>query len=88
VAERTLAAAAELLEDVVVVSDDEAFRSILLLMERAKVMAEPAASCTLAAAERVRERLGDQVVLLLCGGNLSFTDLMVWQERFDEPATA
>jgi threonine dehydratase len=82
VSEHTLAAASELLEDVVVVSDAEAFRSILQLMERAKVMAEPAASCTVAAAERVRDRIGDHAVFLLCGGNLSFTDLMVWQERF------
>jgi threonine dehydratase len=51
-------------------------------MERAKVMAEPAASCTVAAAERVGDRLGEHTVLLLCGGNLSFTDLMRWQERF------
>jgi threonine dehydratase len=82
VSERTLAAARALLEDVVVVSDAEAFSSILLLMERAKVMAEPAASCTVAAAERVRDRLGGRAVLLLCGGNLSFTDLMDWQQRF------
>jgi threonine dehydratase len=82
VAERTLAAAAELLEDVVVVSDAEAFASILLLMERAKVMTEPAAACTVAAAERVVDRVGDHVVVLLCGGNLSFTDLMEWRERF------
>ncbi len=86
VSEHTLAAASELLEDVVVVSDAEAFHSILLLMERAKVMAEPAAACTLAAAERVRDRIGGSIVLLLCGGNLSFTDLMEWRERFEEPA--
>ncbi len=82
VSEATLAAAQELLEEVVVVSDEEAFRAILTLMERAKVMAEPAASCTLAGAERVRSRLGGHVVLLLCGGNLSFADLMDWQDRF------
>ena len=82
VSQRTLAAAGELLDDVVVVSDAEAFDAILLLLERAKVMAEPAASCTVAAAERLRDRLGGHVVLLLCGGNLSFGDLMEWRERF------
>jgi threonine dehydratase len=82
VSERTLAAAAELLDDVVVVPDPMAFRAIPLLMEAAKVVAEPAASCTLAAADVLADRLGDHVVLVLCGGNVSFCDLVAWQERF------
>jgi threonine dehydratase len=82
VSERTLAAARELLEDVVVVADGEAFRAIHLLLERAKVLAEPAASCTVPAAERLRERLGEHVVLVLCGGNVSMSDLRLWEERF------
>ncbi len=82
VSETTLAAARSLLERVVVVPDAEAYRAIGLLMERAKVLAEPAAACTLAAARRVADRLGEHVVLILCGGNVSLADLVAWSKRF------
>lgn len=82
VSEGTLAAARAHLEDVVVVHDAAAVAALVLLLERAKVLAEPAASCTLAAAEAVRARLGDHVVLVLCGGNATLTDIAAWRERF------
>lgn len=82
VSERTLAAARELLADVVVVSDRAAFRAIPLLLERAKVLAEPAASCTVPAAEALGDLLGGHVVLVLCGGNVSFRDLIAWEQTF------
>jgi len=60
------------------VSDREAFEAGRFLLERAKINAELAASCTLAAARRVASSFatGDHVVLLICGGNVSFDD---WQ---------
>lgn len=82
VSEGTLAAAQAWLEDVVVVSDAAAVAALVLLLERAKILAEPAASCTLAAAESVRGRLGEHVVLVLCGGNASLADVAAWRERF------
>lgn len=62
------------------VSDREAFESARFLLERQKINAELAASCTLAAARRVRERFSpdDHVVLLICGGNLSFDDWLTY----------
>jgi threonine dehydratase len=78
----TLAAAREWLEDVVVVPDAAAVEALVLILERAKVLTEPAASCTLAAAEAVRGRLGEHVVLVLCGGNASLDDIAAWRERF------
>jgi len=47
-----------------------------LILERLKVLTEPAASCTLAAAERLREHFSSErhVVLILCGGNISAED--------------
>jgi threonine dehydratase len=41
------------------------------LLERLKVLAEPAASCTLAAADRLQHNFSPErhVVLVLCGGN-------------------
>jgi len=82
VAEDTLEAAGRYLEDVIVVEDAEAFAGIDVLMHRAKVVVEPAAGCTLAAARRVAPRLGPEVALILCGGNVSLGDLTVWSEEF------
>lgn len=72
--------AKEAVEDVIVVSDAAAFASLRLLLERAKLLTEPAAACTLAAAETQSHRFGvdDHVVLVLCGGNVSFTDLVTF----------
>jgi len=75
--EETLELARRYLESVTVVSDREALDSLVLLLERTKLLTEPAASCTLAAAERLRDRFGPDrhVVLILCGGNIAISDL-------------
>jgi threonine dehydratase len=75
--EATLALAREHLESVTVVSDADAIAAMRLLLERAKVLTEPAASCTLAAADRLRASFGPdrQVVLFLCGGNVAADDV-------------
>ena len=77
VSDRTLALAREYLESVTVVPDSEAVGALRFLLERAKVLTEPAASCTLAAAERLRGKFtaASQVVLVLCGGNVAVDDL-------------
>jgi threonine dehydratase len=80
VAERTLELAQRLLEGVTVVSDAEAIDALRFLLERVKVFTEPAASCTLAAAERLRDHFSpdSNVVLLLCGGNMCVDDFCQW----------
>lgn len=85
VAADALAVAEAQLEDVVVVSDREAYEAQAFLLERAKLVTELAASCTLAAARRVRERLGARVALILCGGNVSVEELHALRERFGAP---
>ncbi len=55
VSEFTLAAVREMVEEVVVVSDQESVDELFFLLERCKVLAEPAAACCLAAANRHRE---------------------------------
>jgi threonine dehydratase len=69
--ERTFAMARQLTEGVVVVPDSEAMDALVFLLERLKVFTEPAASCTLAAAERLRAQFSADrhVVLVLGGGN-------------------
>jgi threonine dehydratase len=75
--ELTLAMAQSLLESVTVVSDAEALAALRFLLERLKVLTEPAASCTLAAAERLKDQFSKErhVVLVLCGGNMPCEDL-------------
>ncbi len=75
--EMTFAMAQSLLESVTVVSDVEALAALRFLLERLKVLTEPAASCTLAAADRLKDQFSKErhVVLLLCGGNMPFEDL-------------
>ena len=75
--QETLELARQYLESVTVVSDREALDSLVLLLERTKLLTEPAASCTLAAAGRLRENFGPDhhVALILCGGNIAVADL-------------
>lgn len=71
-------------ERYVVVSDAAAYEAGRFLLERAKINAELAASCTLAAARQVRHRFApdDHVVLLICGGNVSLDDWCDYRTRF------
>ena len=76
----TLDAAQKRLESVTVVTDEEAVDALRFILERLKVLTEPAASCTLAAAEKLRPNLGSHVVLVLCGGNLALDDLCSYKK--------
>jgi threonine dehydratase len=84
VSEFTLGAVRRLAREVVVVPDAEAVAEVVWLLERAKVLTEPAAACCLASALRQRDRLrpDDHVVLLLCGGNVSAADVCGFRQRF------
>jgi len=77
VSQLTFDLARKYLSDVTVVDDDEAVKELFFLLKHAKVLTEPAASCTLAAAERLRENFTPEshIVLILCGGNIGLSDL-------------
>jgi threonine dehydratase len=80
----TLGHVRELVREVTVVDDAATVAALTFILERTKYLVEPAAACCLVAAEQHRERFraGDQVVLLLCGGNVSLEDLCTFQQRF------
>lgn len=84
VSEATLAFAREHLASITVVPDQEAVEALKILLERAKVLTEPAASCTLAAAIRMREHFQPDrhIVLILCGGNLGVDGLCEYHAKF------
>lgn len=77
VTDLTLALAQKYLEGVTVVTDQEAVESLVFIAERLKVLTEPAASCTLAAAQKLRSNFtpDSHVVLIFCGGNVSLADV-------------
>jgi threonine dehydratase len=77
VSDTTLAIAQQNLESVTVVTDEEAVAALHLIAERLKVITEPAASCTLAAAEKLKTNFtpDSHLVLVLCGGNTSISDI-------------
>lgn len=80
VSSATLALAKKNLESITVVPDAEAVHALQFILERLKVLTEPAASCTLAAALRLKEHFNKQnnLVLIFCGGNVSVKDLCGW----------
>ena len=84
VSERTLAIVRDAVEEVLVVPDAEAVRGVQMLIEQAKVVTEPAAGCTLAAALRLKDRLprDARLALILCGGNVTLNDIERWRGRF------
>ena len=77
VSNATLALTQKNLQSVTLVTDAEAVEALQYIAERLKVLTEPSASCTLAAAEKLRGNFTPEskVVLILCGGNLSIADL-------------
>lgn len=70
---RTLKLTQEYLESVTVVTDEEAVRELNYIAERLKVICEPASSCNLAAADKLKANFtpDSHVVIILCGGNFS-----------------
>lgn len=80
----TLSHVQQLVDEVKVVEDAPTVKALFLMLERAKYLVEPAASCCLAAAEQQRDQLtpDDQVVLVVCGGNISAEDLCALHQRF------
>ncbi len=84
VSEATLLLTQKYLESVTVVTDKEAVESMVFIAERLKVITEPAAACTLAAAEKLRENFtaDSRIVLILCGGNAGVADICSYISRF------
>jgi len=75
--ERCLEVVQHLVDELVTVPEDEILAGLRLLLERAKLGAEPAAATPIAAllAGQVRTRDGEQVVCLISGGNLDLDTL-------------
>ena len=68
--ELTLAHVSALVDEVVTVDDDLLARAVLVLLERAKLVVEPAGAAGVAAAIGARTELRGPVVPILSGGNI------------------
>lgn len=77
VCDRTLNLVRDLYESVTVVTDTEATHALDFIAERLKVIVEPASSCNLAAADILKNNFAadSHVVIILCGGNASLSDI-------------
>ncbi|GGK05085.1 threonine ammonia-lyase [Pilimelia anulata] len=60
----------ELVDDIVTVTDEDISRALLLLLERAKLTAEPAGAAAAAALLTGRIRVGAPAVAVISGGNI------------------
>ncbi len=79
VSARTLDLAQRLVDEVVTVSDEEIVAAVRLMLERAKLLVEPAGAAGLAAllGGQVRHR-GGSIVVVLSGGNVDLSRLAGW----------
>jgi threonine dehydratase len=84
VTKTTLDLVRDLYESVTVVTDAEAVEALRFIAERLKVLPEPASSCNLAAADKLRSNFtkDSHVAIILCGGNVSLTDVCGWLTEF------
>ena len=66
-----------LLDDVVLVTDDDIVQAMLFLLERSKIMAEPAGAAAVAAllAGKVSFEPGARVAIVISGGNIDLSKL-------------
>lgn len=80
ISDRMLCHAQTFLEDIVVVSDEEAIAGMVLFGEEAGQWVELASGAVLAGALKVRERLPAHAVvgLVVCGGNIARADMLKW----------
>lgn len=71
---------ANLVPELAVVPDAAAIESLLQLLREDKLLVEPAASCAVAAlvTGKIRVRPGEDVVVVLCGANVSLDSVLGW----------
>jgi threonine dehydratase len=69
-------------DDLVVVSDEDAIQSLLELLQEEKLLVEPAASCCIAALSsgKIPVSKSDVVVAIMCGANVALERVVEWYE--------
>ncbi|MFW9905553.1 MAG: threonine/serine dehydratase [Candidatus Thorarchaeota archaeon] len=79
--EATLARIKAVVNDMQTVTDEEALDALQLLLEKEKILVEPATSCSIAALLQNKFDLADieKICIILCGANVSLRQLREWK---------
>lgn len=77
---KTLKVVQDHVENVIVVNDDEAIRDLKDLLDKEKLLVEPAASCNISAilSGKIPDVNGKKIAVILCGGNFSLNQLKTY----------
>lgn len=70
--------------DIVAVTDAQAVAALLEILDHEKLFVEPAMSCSLAALNTslIPVRPGENIVIVVCGGNVTMSDLNKWRKDY------
>ncbi|HWI54934.1 MAG TPA: threonine ammonia-lyase, partial [Desulfobacteria bacterium] len=71
----------EMVDDIVLVSDEEIAQAILMMLERSKVLCEGAGAAGIAAVLNGRVSKGNNIAVLVTGGNIDIQTLSIIIER-------
>jgi threonine dehydratase len=70
--------------DVVTVTDAQAVETLWEILNYEKLLVEPAMSCSLSAVMlgKIKYQPDDNIVIVVCGGNVTLEDVMQWRTQF------
>jgi len=71
--------------DIVTVTDAQAVETLWELLNKEKLLVEPAMSCALSALinDKIPYQSDDNIVVVVCGGNVKIPDVIRWREQFN-----
>lgn len=72
-------------EDLVTVTDAQSVQSLWEILNKEKLLVEPAMSCVISALEhgKITYQADDNIVVIVCGGNIKVADAIRWREQFN-----
>jgi threonine dehydratase len=68
----------------VTVTDAQAVETLWEILNYEKLLVEPAMSCSLSAliSGKIEYQPDDNIVIIVCGGNVTIQDVVQWREQF------
>jgi len=71
--------------DVVTVTDAQSVETLWDILNKEKLLVEPAMSCSLSALiqGKIPYQSDDNLVVIVCGGNVKLSDVLRWREQFN-----
>jgi len=73
-----------LVDDMFVISDRDAVKTMFEFLDQEKLLVEPATSCSVSAMLQHPDRFQDQTtVIVICGSNVTYKEALQWKEEFN-----